>query len=92
MQIFIKLPSPYNKCKVFEISNDITFKDLRNLINESTCFSNIEYYFLNSTKVITEELNNITIAEYNYMYPTCKIDNEKTLSLTVRSVQKKIDK
>lgn len=91
MQVFIKLPYPYNKCKVFEIDYDITFEDLRNLINKNTCYSNIEYYFLNSTKVISEELNDITISEYNNRYPTKKIENEITLHLIIRSVQKNID-
>ena len=91
MQIFIKLPYPYNKCKVFDLNDNMTFNNVRELINERTCYSNIQYYFLNSTKIISENLNNMTIYDYNLKFPKCKIEDEVTLNLIVRSNQK-IDK
>jgi len=84
MQIFIKLPEPYSKTFVFEKDLNLKFKELKNMINERTCYKNIQYYLISGTGLINEEHDNLTIGEYNELFPKKKITNEYTLNLHIR--------
>ena len=117
MQLFIKLPTPYNKHIQIIIENDKTLKDLKNLINRKTIseydskYSNLEYYlslergtvrtkpliannyiydslkyyYAYGTGIINEEHDNLTINEYNKLYPLKKISNDCTLTFNIRA-------
>lgn len=117
MQIFIKLPTPYNKQIQIIIENNQTLKDLKNLINrkiiseDSSKYSNLKYYlsfergtiktkplianhhiydslkyyYKYGTGIINEEYDNLTIIEYNKLYPLKKISNDCTLRLNIRA-------
>jgi len=119
MQIFIKLPTPYNKHITVIIENDKTVKNLKNLINRKTTtddnskylnlkyylslergtvktmplisnryiYDSLKYYNAYGTGIINEEHDELTIKEYNNLYPSKKISDECTLTLNIRAVQ-----
>ena len=119
MQIFIKLPTPYNKHITVIIENDKTFKNLKNLINRKTIieddlkysnlkyylslergtvktkplvancyiYNSLKYYYKYGTGIINEEYDNLTISEYNNLYPFKKISDNCTLTLNIRASQ-----
>ena len=87
MQIFIKLPEPYCKTFVFEIDLNLTFQELKNMINERTCYKDIQYYLISGTGLINEQYDNFTIREYNELFPKKKITDEYTINLHIRHTQ-----
>ncbi len=114
MQIFIKLPTPYNKQIVLVIDDNQTFKHLKELINRKTAdntkysnlkyylslergsvkavplianhyiYDSLKYYFVYGTGIINEEHDELTIQEYNNLYPAKKLSDECTLTLNIR--------
>ena len=107
MQLFIRLPTPYNKHLIINIENNKTLKDLKKLIKRQTYDSNLKYldlkyylsfergtvktkplianqyiydslkyYNLYGTGIINEEYDNLSIQEYNKLYPFKKISNK----------------
>ena len=87
MQLFIKLPSPYSKTILLRVNESCTFKQLKALINEQTCYENLKYYLVYGTGVINESHDNLSIQEYNKLNSSRKITDEFTLTLNVRNVQ-----
>ena len=116
MQIFIKLPTPYNKQIVLVIDDNKKLKHLKELINRKTVENNIskisnlkyylslergsvkavplianryiydslKYYLTYGTGIINEEHDELTIQEYNNLYPLKKLSDECTLTLNIR--------
>lgn len=88
MQLFIKMPCPYNKTFAFEINNNDTFTTLKDRINSRTVYSNLKYYLIfGRNSMINEENEHLTIDEYNELFPNKKISNEQTITLNIRSKQ-----
>lgn len=87
MQIFIKMPEPYNKHMVFTIDEQYTLNDLKELINNRTCYESIKYYLSNGKSSIDEKLYNLTIKEFNKLYPDRMIENESSLTLKIKFIQ-----
>ena len=87
MQLFIKAPSPYNKTFVIKIDENQTFNDIRNIINELTCYSSLKYYLYNGSSIFAEDRLNLTIKEFNRLYPYKKILNDCTLYINIRPHQ-----
>ena len=65
MQLFIKLPMPYSKTILLTVDESCTFKKLKALINEQTCYEDLKYYLIYGTGVINESHDDLTIQEYN---------------------------
>lgn len=85
MQLFIKMPCPYNKTFAFEINNNNTFTTLKDLINSRTVYTNLRYNLtFGRNSIINEENQHLTINEYNELFPNKKISNEQTLTLNIR--------
>ena len=84
---FIKLPSPYSKTILLKVNESCTFKELKALINEQTCYENIKYYLIYGTGVINECYDDLSIEKYNELNPSKKITDEFTLILNVRNIQ-----
>ncbi len=85
MQLFIKMPSPYNKSFVFSLDLDNTFLHLKNMINNKTVYGNLKYYLLfGSTGIINEQNEHLTIDNFNELNPSKKISDEMTLALCIR--------
>lgn len=85
MQLFIKMPSPYNSTFVFPFELNTTLQDLKNIIDERTVYKNCKYYILfGTTGIINEQYVNLTIGEFNKLYPSKKITNEMNLKLFLR--------
>ena len=87
MQLFIKMPEPYCKTYVYIVDLNLTFKQLKDMINERTCYGNLKYYLISGTVVINEQHDSLTIEKYNDLYPKKKITNEFTLNLHIRHTQ-----
>ena len=45
MQLFVKMPEPYNRHMVFTIDEHNTLNDLKNLISDRTCYGTIWILF-----------------------------------------------
>ena len=50
-------------------------------------YDSLKYYFAYGTGIINEEYDNLTIKEYNNLYPSKKIFDECTLTLNIRANQ-----
>ena len=87
MQLFIRLPEPYSKTLLLRVQESITFRELKDLINEKTCYENLKYYLIYGTGVINESHDDLTIQEYNNIYSSKKITDEFTLTVNIRNVQ-----
>ena len=87
MQIFIKTPNPYNKSFIFDIDENMTFGNIRNMINNKTCYSKVKYYLYTGTIIINESMNDTTIKEFNEKNPRNIIDKDITLHLRIRRYQ-----
>ncbi len=87
MQLFIKLPEPYSKTILLRINKSITFKELKAIINEKTCYEDLKYYLIYGTGVINESHDDLSIQEYNELYSSKKITDEFTLTVNIRNVQ-----
>ena len=86
MQFFIKMPEPYYKTYVYTVNLNLTFKELKDMINEKTCYGNIKYYLISGRTVINDQHDNLTIKKYNELFPTKKITDEITLNLHIRNL------
>ena len=79
------MPSPYNSTFVFPFELNTTLQDLKNIIDERTVYKNCKYYILfGTTGIINEQYVNLTIGEFNKLYPSKKITNEMNLKLFLR--------
>ena len=87
MQLFIKLPSPYSKTILLKVNQSCTFKELKELINEKTCYEHLKYYLIYGTGVINESYDDLSIQEYNELNSSRKIIDELTLTLNIRNIQ-----
>ena len=86
MQLFIKLPEPY-RTKVIDIDEKHKFSDIINIINNNTNLKKVNYYIFNGTTIFTDDLLNLTINEFNEIYPHKAIENESTFQIHIRIKQ-----
>lgn len=88
MQLFIKMPSPYNRSFVFSLDLDSTFTDLKNMINNKTVYGDLKYYLIfGAVGIINEQNEHLTIRNFNGLNPNKKISDEMTLTLCMRNFQ-----